>query len=88
MILVTEQGVASVHYIGSLNGTQDSPNPKYVDYTSRNTIPRQSYRSGTRDEFTSYLNRVGVGIDSDDVPGIRKVKFGKKNLELVVSCSR
>ncbi len=92
MILATEQDITSVHYLGSLNGAQDSPNPKYVDYTNRETIPRQSYRLGTREEFTSYLSRVGVSIDSDDVPGILKVKFGRRNfalfgLMLALTCS-
>ncbi len=62
-----------MHYLGSLKETRDPPNPKYVDYARSNPMPRQSFRPGRREEFAACLNRVGVGIDSDDVQGIRKV---------------
>ena len=65
--------VATMHYLGSLKETRDPPNPKYEDYARSNPMPRQSFRPGRREEFAACLNRVGVGIDSDDVQGIRKV---------------
>lgn len=64
-----------MNYLGSLNGMHNSPNPKYLDYTRSNPIHREAFPSGRREEFAAYLNRVGVGIDSDDVQGIRKVCF-------------
>lgn len=53
----------------------NSPNPKYLDYTKSNPLHREAFLPGRREEFAAYLNRVGVGIDSDDVQGIRKVRL-------------
>ncbi len=61
------------HYLGSLKEKQEPPNPMYVDYASSSTMPRRSFRPGMREEFAAGLNRVGVGIDSNDVQGIRKL---------------
>jgi len=48
-------------------------NQKYVDYATNSTMPRRSFRPGRREEFAACLSRVGVGIDSNDVQGIRKL---------------
>lgn len=63
----------TLHYLGSLKQRREPPNPKYVDYASSSTMPRRSFRPGRREEFTKCLSDMGVGIDSNDVAGIRKV---------------
>ena len=49
-------------------------------------MPRRSFRPGAREEFAACLNRVGVGIDSNDVEGIREVS--DSSLEFEPSCVR
>jgi hypothetical protein len=61
------------YYLGSLKEKQEPPNPTYVDYVSSNIMLRRSFRPEMREEFAACLNRVGVGIDSNDVQGIRKL---------------
>ena len=65
-------GDNTLHYLGSLKEKREPP-AKYVDYASNSTMPRRSFRPGRREEFAACLSRVGVGIDSNDVQGIRKV---------------
>ena len=60
------------YYLGSLKANCAPPNPMYVDYASNPTMPRRPCQE-KRAEFAACLNRVGVGIDSDDVQGIRKL---------------
>ena len=36
-------------------------------------MPRRSFQPGRREEYAACLSRVGVGIDSNDVQGIRKL---------------
>ena len=85
IISATEKVVTSMHNLGSLKGTQEHPNPKYVEYARSNPLPRQAFRPGRREEFAACLNRVGVGIDSDDVQGIRKVSLEEGTIGFVAS---
>jgi hypothetical protein len=61
------------YYLGSLKEKPEPQNPTYVDYASNNSMLRQSFRPETREEYAACLNRVGVGIDSNDVQGIKKL---------------
>jgi hypothetical protein len=63
----------TVHYLGSLKEKREPQNPIYLDYASSSTMPRRSFRPEMREEFAACLNRVGVGIDSNDVQGIREL---------------
>ena len=69
----TWRGDNTLHYLGGLKEKAE-PCPKiYADYASNNTMPRRSFRPGRREDFAACLSRVGFGIDSNDVQGIRKV---------------
>jgi len=68
----TWRGDNKLHYLGSLTEKVE-PCAKYVDYASNRTMPQRSFRPGRREEFAACLSRVGVGIDSNDVQGIRKL---------------
>lgn len=73
--LGTWRGDNTLRYLGSLKEKVE-PCPKiYADYASNSTMPRRTFRPGRREEFAACLSRVGVGIDSNDVQGIRKVKL-------------
>mmetsp|Transcript_30450 Transcript_30450/g.49801 ORF Transcript_30450/g.49801 Transcript_30450/m.49801 type:complete len:553 (-) Transcript_30450:394-2052(-) len=72
----TWRGDTTLHYLGSLKEKVE-PCAKYVDYASNSTIPQRSFRPGRREEFAACLSRVGVGIDSNDVQGIRKIKLAE-----------
>jgi hypothetical protein len=57
-------------YLGSLQEKEEI-SVKYIDYASKQTMPRRGFRPGAREEFTQLLS--DVTLDSNDVRGIRKV---------------
>ena len=67
------RGDNTLHYLGDLKEKVE-PCQAYLDYAS-GSAPRQSFRPGRREEFAACLRRVGVGIDSNDVESIRKVRI-------------
>jgi len=70
---VTWRGDPTPHYLGSLKEVKKPP-AKYIDYASNSTMSHLSkFRPQRREEFAACLSRVGVGIDSNDVQGVRKL---------------
>jgi len=68
----TWRGDHTLNYLGCLKEKVE-PCEKYVQYSTNSTMPQRSFRPGRREEFAECLSRVGVGIDSNDVQGIRKL---------------
>ena len=58
-------------YLGSLQDKK-VPSDMYLDYASKETMPRRDFRPGARAEFEECLREVN--LDSNDVQGIRKVR--------------
>ena len=66
-------------YLGSLQDKK-VPSDLYLDYASKETMPRRGFRPGARAEFEECLREVN--LDSNDVQGIRKVWC-----RMLISCS-